>query len=352
MPMRWSISLPAARALPVRVSPIRTGSRPLASGERTRGACSGRQRTAGLALAVLLLAGGPVRAAGVDLYAPRAFGYFIGDTLVLEAVVHLDAGWQLDASALPRPRRVTYWLDLKRLDVQPERAPDGTPRYRLTLTYQTFYAPLEPRALDIPAVPLAARKGDARQTLTIPAWTFVSSPLREIVASQRGSPMALQPDIRPRPYPLTPDVRIAAAAAVVAGASLLAFAAASGWGPFAGRKRPFAAALRQMRRADLAAPAGYGDALQSLHRAFDAAAGQRLFGEDVPAFLAATPALAGEAEAIARFFAASRTAFFGDAPAAAMAYLPPDELRALARRLVAIERQGGMRPGGMRREAA
>lgn len=330
MPMRWSPSLPAARPW----------------------------RPAALALAGALLVALPARAAGVDLYAPRAFGYLIGDTLTLEAVVTLDAGWRLDESSLPRPRPVTYWLDLKRLDVKPETAPDGAPRYRLTLTYQTFYSPLEPRALDIPAVPLAARNGDARQTLTIPAWTFVSSPLRELVASQRGNPMALQPDIRPRPYPLAGDARLAAVAAAVAAASLLAFATASGWGPFAGRRRPFALALRHMRRLpDLDAPLGYEDALQLLHRAFDDAAGQRLFGEDVPAFLAERPALAGEAEAIQNLFTASRIAFFGDAPEKAMALLPPHALLDLARRLAAVERRGGMRQdgtrqGGTRREAA
>ena len=311
-----------------------------------------------LALAGLLLAVPPVRAAGVDLYAPRAFGYYIGDTISLEAVVTLDAGWHLDESALPRPRPVTYWLDLKRLDVKPETAPDGAPRYRVTLTYQTFYAPLEPRALTIPAVPLAARRedagmGDAGQSLTIPAWTFVSSPLRELVASQRGNPMVLQPDIRPRPYPLAPDARLAAAAAVVAAASLMVFAAASGWGPFAGRSRPFATALRHIRRLpDLDAPLGYEDALQLLHRAFDAAAGQRLFGEDVSAFLVARPALGGEAGDIDRFFAASRVAFFGDDPEGAMALLPPAALLDLAQRIAGIERRGGTRPSGAREEAA
>lgn len=303
---------------------------------------------AGFVLAGMLLTALPARAAGVDLYAPRAFGYLIGDTITLEAVVTLDAGWRLDESALPRPRPVTYWLDLKRLDVKPETAPDGAPRYRLTLTYQTFYAPLEPRALDIPAVPLAARKDDARQTLTIPAWTFVSSPLRELVASQRGNPMTLHPDIRPRPYPLAGDVRLAAAAAAVAAASLLAFATASGWGPFAGRSRPFAAALRHMRRLpDLDTPLGYEDALQLVHRAFDDTAGRRLFGEDVPAFLLELPVLKGEEEPIARFFTASRLAFFGDKPEQAMALLPPQALLDLTRRIAAIERRGMMR-----REAA
>lgn len=316
MPMRWSRSL--------------------------RGAESGR--AAALALAALLLAAAPAGAAGVDLYAPRAFGYLIGDTITLEAVVTLDAGWRLDESSLPRPRPVTYWLDLKSLGVKPETAPDGTPRYRLILTYQTFYAPLEPRALDIPAVPLAARKDDSRQSLSIPAWTFVSSPLREIVAGQRRNPMALQPDVLPRPYPLAADAGRAAAAAAVAIASLIAFAAASGWGPFAGRSRPFSIAVRHMRRLpDLDAPLGYEDALQLLHRAFDAAAGRRLFGEDVPAFLANVPALAGEQEAIDRFFTASRIAFFGDDAEMAMALLPPDALLDFARRLAAVERRGGTR---------
>lgn len=297
------------------------------------------------ALLLLLLPGVAARAATVELFAPRPFGYFIGDVITHEAVLALDPGYQLAESGLPRPRPVTYWLDLvsARLTALPERA--GGRRYRLTLTYQTFYAPLEPRALEIPAVPLVAADRDKRLALSVPAWTFVSSPLREIVSSRTANPMALQPDIAPAPYPLRDDLRAAGGAAGLAVASLLALAMLRGWGPFASRRMPFCDAARRLRRslADAPTPEAYAAGLVLLHRAFDAAAGRRLLAEDVITFLAGAPRFAPEADAIVRFFAASRMVFFGMDPEQARAVLPADALLALSRRLAAAERDGGRR---------
>lgn len=299
------------------------------------------------ALLLLLLAGmAAARAATVELFAPRPFGYFIGDLITHEAVLTLDPGYRIEASALPRPRPVTYWLDLvsARLTELPEQA--GGRRYRLTLAYQTFYAPLEPRALDIPAVPLVAIDGDKRLALSVPAWTFVSAPLREIASSRAANPMALQADLAPPPYPLGRDLRLAGGAAGLAAACLLALAVLRGWGPFATRRMPFSRAMPRLRRT-LAGPdpaAAYAAGLVLLHRAFDAAAGRRLLAEDVPAFLAGAPQFAGEADAIARFFTASRMVFFGTDAEQARALLPADALVALSRRLAAAERNGARQP--------
>lgn len=315
--------------------PIRLPGMPIGAGSRGMLLC-----------AALLAPCAPAQAAQVDLFAPRPFGYFLGDLIAQDAIITLDPGYRLEESALPRPRSVTYWLDLRaaRLAELPEK--DGARRYRLTLTYQSFYAPLEPRALDIPAVALMARDGARTLALTVPAWTFVASPLREIVASRAANPMALRPDIAPAPHPLAADLRRAAGAAVVALASFAGLARLRGWGPFGRRRLPFAAAAREMARARPGqAPAEiYEQALLHLHRAFDASAGRRLLADDVPAFLAAAPHFGGAAGDIARFFAASRVAFFGAGARAAMAALPPEALAPLARRLATAERSGRGRP--------
>lgn len=304
-----------------------------------------RAARAGALLLALLLAAGPAGAASVELFAPRAFGYLIGDTIAHEAIITLDPGYVLDASTLPQPRPVTYWLDLTAVNLAELKEKEGARRYRLRLTYQTFYAPLEPRALDIPAVPLAARDGDKRLLLTVPAWTFVTSPLREITSSRAANPMALQPDATPLPYPVQGDLRAAAAAAGIAAACLLALAILNGWGPFATRRLPFTAAARRMRHllSGDASPGAYSAALLLLHRAFDDAAGRRLLADDVPGFITRTPGLAPDADDIARFFCASRIAFFGTGTGAALALLPAASLLALARRLAAAERAGAPR---------
>lgn len=299
-------------------------------------------------LVLLALSASPALAQlrGVELYAPRGFGHVIGDTLTLTVDIALDAPFVLDSASLPTPRALNYWLDLRDVRVKDQGVRDGVHRYTLDLVYQTFYAPLEPRRLTIPAVALFAVDGERRVAVDVPSWSFLMSPLREIVATGPGPAMALRPDIAPRPLPTAPLRRgllLALGAALLA---LLLLAWQMGWGPFGRRRsRPFARAARAIP-SGLAAPAGdpaladprYTRALQALHRAFDATDGKGVFAEDLPGFFERHAAFrAAEAE-VRRLFAASRRAFFGADPAGAQRELPPAELVALAHRLRAVER--------------
>ncbi|GAB4068475.1 nonribosomal peptide synthetase MxaA [Ancylobacter sonchi] len=308
-----------------------------------------------LPMAVVLLAAPPAGAQlrSVELYAPRPFGHVIGDTLALSADIVLEAPFRLDPASLPRPRSLDYWLELTDVRLTDGGTRDGAQRYTLELTYQTFYAPLEPKRLAIPAVPLTATDGARQVAITVPPWSFLMSPLREIVAIGEGTTMALRPDIAPRPVATTGTRYglLAALAGVVAGLGLLAWQ--MGWWPFSRRRdRPFAHAAREVRAAlaSSAKPAasstspasapGHRAALLALHRAFDATAGQGVFAEDLPDFFRAHPAFATTEAEVRRLFAASRRLFFGDDPIESAREFPPAELVALARRLRAGERGG------------
>ncbi len=297
---------------------------------------------------VLALSAGPVLAQlrGVDLYAPRGFGHVIGDTLTLAAEIALDAPFVLDSASLPTPRALNYWLDLRDVRVKDHGVSAGEHRYTLELDYQSFYAPLEPRRLTIPAVALFAVDGERRVPVEVPAWSFLMSPLREIVATGPGPAMALRPDIAPRPLPTAPLVRGLALALGAAVLALLLLAWQMGWGPFGRRRaRPFARAARAIP-ATLAAPQGdpalaasrYTRALQALHRAFDATDGKGVFAEDLPGFFERHAAFRAAEVEVRRLFEASRRAFFGADPAGAQRELPPAELVALAHLLRAVER--------------
>ncbi|WP_018391118.1 hypothetical protein [Ancylobacter sp. FA202] len=283
---------------------------------------------------------------GVELYAPRGFGHVIGDTLTLSADIALDAPFVLDPASLPPPRALNYWLDLREVRLKDHGVSEGVHRYTLDLVYQTFYAPLEPRRLTIPAVALFAIEGERRVPVQVPAWSFLMSPLREIVATGPGPAMALRPDIAPPALPTAGLLRGLALALGVALLALLLLAWQMGWGPFGRRRaRPFARAARAIPSTLATAPGDpvqaasrYVQALQALHRAFDATDGKGVFAEDLPGFFERHAAFrAAEAE-VRRLFAASRRAFFGADPAGAQRELPPDELVALARRLRAVER--------------
>jgi mxaA protein len=109
--------------------------------------------------------------------------------------------------------------------------------------------------------------------------------------------------------------------------------------PFAARPaRPFARSARALRSAMSEDPAKYVAALLALHRAFDTAAGWRVFADDQTRFLTQFPQFADAAADIAHFFEASRYCFFGSDGALASAALPPEALRKVANRLAALER--------------
>lgn len=295
-----------------------------------------------LATSVAQPAGAQVRS--VDLYAPRPFGYVIGDALTLTAEITLDAPFTLDPAALPTPRALNYWLDLRDVRLDERGISGGVHRYTLDLTYQTFYAPLEPRRLDIPALALSGVDGERRVAVNVPGWSFLSSPLREVMTTAPGQAMTLRPDIPPRPIPTASTRNVTLASALMALFALAALAWQMAWWPFHRRRaRPFAQAERTIKRATNSESA-YRGSLQALHRAFDATAGRGVFAEDLPAFFAAHPAFRAVEDEVRRLFATSRTVFFGEgAPnsarnaQSAQRALPPGDLLALARRLRSVE---------------
>ncbi|MBS7586762.1 nonribosomal peptide synthetase MxaA [Ancylobacter defluvii] len=299
-------------------------------------------------MALLLLAPIPAGAQlrSVELYAPRPFGHVIGDRLTLSADIVLDVPFQLDPASLPRARPLNYWLELTDVRLTDRGTSGDAQRYALNLTYQIFYAPLEPKRLDIPPLQLLATDGERRVEFVVPGWSFLTSPLREIVSTEQGAAMALRPDAPPPPIPVSGTLRGLLFSLGCVLAALVVLAWHVGWGPFAQRRgRPFARAARAVRAAlpsPKTAPSSpaYRQALLSLHRAFDATAGKGVFAEDLPGFFSAHPGFVLVETEIRRLFAASRRLFFGDDLVAATQELPPAELIALAGRLKAVERGG------------
>lgn len=297
----------------------------------------------GLWLAMVSIAPAAAQVRAVDLYAPRAFGYVIGDTIAHRVEIELDAPYRLDPASLPQPRPLDYWLELKDVRIK-DHGPDGTlRRYTLDLVYQTFYAPLEPKRLDIPGLTLSAVDGEHRAAIAVPPWSFLMSPLREVVATGGGPAMALRPDLPPRPIPTARTVYALVASSALALLALAALAWRMGWWPFNRRpSRPFALAARAVRtalgRSSPATPSSpaYRAALLALHRAFDMTAGKGVFAEDLPAFFDTHPAFRAVEGEVRRLFAASRRVFFGGGEDGDE--LPPVELLSLSRRLRAVER--------------
>lgn len=294
-----------------------------------------------LAAAALIAGQASAQVRSVAVQGPRPFGYFIGDVIPLDVEVAVDERFALLPSSVPRPRPIRFWLDLKSVTVADLGVRNGEHRYRLALNYQTFFAPLEPRSLELPGFTLTVADGTGHADAEVPPWRFLMSPLREIRPSQADAATLLRPDVMPGLIPLAMarDFAIGSGAATLLLLGLLGWHRA--WWPFAGRRaRPFARAARAVRRA-FAGSTGteaYLTGLQTLHRAFDASAGHRLLAADVPVLVERMPVLHPLEPEIGRFFQASQRAFFSADPAAAMAILSPETLITFGARLAAAER--------------
>ncbi|WP_165602090.1 nonribosomal peptide synthetase MxaA [Methylobacterium indicum] len=303
------------------------------------------------ALAASLLPALPAAAqiGTVTVRSPRPFGLFLGDRFGATVEIEAADGFVPQAASLPKAGPLTYWLDLTGLSVAAgPLLPNGNRLWRLSLAYQTFYAALDVRRLDIPAFTVTFASDSARATTSataeVPTWPILVSPLREIQPPPVADPVDyLRPESPvPRRDP-GPARALAWAFAALGLAGLALLARDRAWWPLHRRPaRAFAAAARQVRR--LAArpedEAAYRAALLALHRGLDRTDGRRVMGEDLADFLGRHPAYGALAQPLGRFFAASRAAFFGRDPAAARRAWPFPDLVATARRLAAAERAG------------
>jgi len=291
--------------------------------------------------------------AAVNVYEPRAFGYFIGDTLERRVQVVTTDGTDLFTEALPHPGPMTYWLDLISVDHKLSES-GGQKTYDIQLKYQVFYSALQATKLEIPAIPLKFSESDrpsgaglpANPEASIPAFTFLMSPIRDIVL-QSLNPGAnteigdvLRPDIKARTISTGSALElliVSSIALVLSAAGLLRHYAK--W-PFARRPgRPFTVANRRIGNLDDGnRDLAYRNSLIILHRAFDDSVGKRVFAADVPELIKERHQFAKLAPGLKRFFESSRLYFFSQDRSAAETNFPIEDLRRLASDLAREER--------------
>src|SRR5690606_32528298 len=129
---------------------------------------------------------------------PRPFGYFLGDTLTRIVEIETGAEDEIVQASLPRTGPSNYWLELRAIEQSTAPHGDGS-RHTLRLTYQAFYAAIDPRKQTIPATDITVRGPNGNETATIPPFTFIMSPIREIFPEKSGetADTFLRPDAVP-----------------------------------------------------------------------------------------------------------------------------------------------------------
>lgn len=275
-------------------------------------------------------------APAVHMSEPRGFGHFVGDLIQRTAEIDVAEDETFVAASLPQPGQLAYWLELRDVATA-ERSHSGTRRLSLILTYQLFYVTIDPRKVKIPPVNIELKRPSGTRLATIPALTFLISPLREIYPEKSGETTEtfLKDDARAERLKTAPTRTAALSSALTAALALLLLAYHRAWWPFHMRpNRPFTEAERTV--ADHRQT--YATALIALHRAFDRSQGERILAADLDAFFSRRPEQTPLRETAHRFFAASQTLFFSGDPIAAEASLPRSALERFAGELAANER--------------
>jgi len=257
---------------------------------------------------------------------PRAFGHVIGD-VVTQRVLLQHEGGAFEPAALPKAGRVGPWLERRAPRV--ERAGDG--RRWLVVDYQVINAPQSGlRTIVLPAWQLAPR-GAAGAGLAVGRSHLSVAPLTARWAFGEDGLEDVQPDRDAPRIDVAPMRRALVFWSALAAIVLVAWGAWRLWRQWrAARAQPFARAWRELRALDDdAAPAW-----QSLHRAFDGAAGEVVHPATLQALFERAPHLAAMRADIERFYAESRARFHA-AGEAAPGGVSPRALCAALRRLEA-----------------
>lgn len=297
-------------------------------------------RVACLVLALFTAFPASAKDVTVRIHSARPFGYFVGDLIHARVDVSAPAEAVLSRASLPNPGPLTGSLDLRDIKLT-ETIEDGARLWRLDVTYQNFYVALDVREIEIPGFDLAISTAAGAETVKVPAWRVAVSPLREITPQKQEEATDY---MRPDGSPIFVDEATPRNFAIGAGAAaLLALALVArdrAWPPFRRRKvRVFSALATEFSwRRMVSGGDDVGAAIQSVHRALDAANGATLLSGDLPDFLRRRPEFRPLLVDFERFFAASKQHFFSGQRSEDA--LPADELAQFVSALARQERAG------------
>jgi mxaA protein len=230
----------------------------------------------------------------------RAYGYFVGDVVVVSHHLTLPASTTIATDSLPPAGRDGGWFELLRREVK------GT---QLVMAYQVTNAPKAVRVAFTPKHTVKALTGAQTTDIVLPSLAVAISPLSLNEAFDRAGMEAMRPD---RATPVRGTAATSQRLALWAGLALFGglYLAHLRFGPFWGRRGlPFAASRRPVRKALRSQTVR--DAIRSLHTAFDATAQRAVFATDVERFLQRHPHFAALRADIDAFFSMSQGAFFG-----------------------------------------
>lgn len=248
----------------------------------------------------------------------RSFGITVGDKLTHHYVIKCDADSGLIESSLPVTGELNYWLSLVKVDVEHIGDEDHC-LYNLELVYQTFYAPLDVRALQIPAFNLQFEDlQQQKTTVEIPEWIFTMSPIKQIQPSGVGGEHAatdfMQKNIVPSRVSTIKDKQLQIISLCFLVISILVFSWLSGWFNL-GQGSPFIKAKKRIKNqlSNMEVnQAVLQQCLLFIHEAFNQRAGYTLFASNLDGFFEQQPQFESLRAEVDAFYRQSQATFFFD----------------------------------------
>jgi len=244
---------------------------------------------------------------------PRAFGWQLGDVVSRTVTVEVPDGLVLDEASVPQPGARGRALELRSV-TRRDGAMSGGRRHDLTLAYQVFLSPREPRTLELPSFRLRLQGQPRPQELLVEAWPVTVSPLVPVEVSYRRGLGELQPDTPPPLLDTAPArhrLLVYGALALLLATYLAHVYIGLPW--WTRRHRPFTLAWRQLQGlTPHSEPARWRDAYKQVHRALNKTMGEVLFEQDIDRFMTLRPQFAHLRGEFADFFRQSRLEFFGE----------------------------------------
>lgn len=271
----------------------------------------------------------------------RDFGILVGDIIEHYYIVQVPANYTLTPTSLPANGELDYWLELLTSDYTLVDERDQVRRYRLHFTFQTFYAPLDVRALNIPALTVRFHTDEKTEEITIPEWNFTMSPLKEIaprgVASDSPQNAFMKADLPPaivQTAELQKQIWI-----LVLLLSILALFWLSLKGYlFIFTRSPFQQAHHKVKklRKYHTKQSAFHQALQAVHQAFNRLAKQALFAHQVEDFVLQHPEFAPCQKKIDNFYQLSNESLYSEHKVASQGDF--DHLLTLCKQLAGAEK--------------
>ncbi|HDY85417.1 hypothetical protein LCGC14_0747160 [marine sediment metagenome] len=249
----------------------------------------------------------------------RDFGVLVGDQIEHSYIIAVPAEFELSPDSLPSKGDLNYWLKLLSVNANEIGTQNGIKKYKLDIVFQTFYAPLDVRVLSTPEMDITFHAGDKQQKISLPAWRFSMSPLKETAPVSSKSGESARPFMKPdlpiiaintqrqtlTVYLLTLAVVIMAFIWLVLSGKVFSFACS-----------PFQLAIKQIKKSKSKQDkANVSQAIYEVHQAFNSVAKQAIFSHQIDAFIATFPEFSRYKQQIIEFYDLSMNVLYGETQA-------------------------------------